>query len=141
MKSLAKKVSSLLPVLEPRGPVYLFALFEREDIPGKWDIVLSSDWSDRQAGDAIRFISEQIVPTLQPDELAALSRIVVIPSKDPGVLAMTSAADVTAGSLELFDGSFNGLQVQHALVFLSKRPGGALPETTANAAGASSVRK
>ena len=46
MKTLAEKVKALLPMLEQRGAVYLFALFEREETAGKWDIVLSSEWSD-----------------------------------------------------------------------------------------------
>jgi hypothetical protein len=41
MKSLADKVKALLPMLEQRGTVYLFALFERKETAAKWDIVLS----------------------------------------------------------------------------------------------------
>jgi hypothetical protein len=79
MNSLIEKVRSRLPALDKQGAVYLYALFEREDAPGKWDIVLSSDWSDKDATAANRFVSNEVVPLLDSSERAALSRVIVIP--------------------------------------------------------------
>jgi hypothetical protein len=127
MKALADRASSLLPLLDAKGKVYLFALFERDDISGKWDVVLSSDWSDKDASAAVRFVSEQLVPLLNDVELAALSRVVIIPSSEPGVLAMSSAANVTGGCLEVVDSNFMGLDIKHAFVFRCAKP--AIPAT------------
>ena len=85
MKTLADKVKALLPMLEQRGAVYLFALFEREETFGKWDIVLSSEWSDKDSIAAVRLISDALVPKLNPEELSALSRVFIAPSHDPAV--------------------------------------------------------
>jgi len=85
MKTLADKVKALLPMLEQRGSVYLFALFEREETSGKWDIVLSSEWSDQESAAAVRLISDALVPQLTPEELSALSRVFIAPSHDPEV--------------------------------------------------------
>ncbi len=85
MKTLADKVKALLPMLEQRGPVFLFALFEREETSGKWDIVLSSEWSDQDSIAAMRLISDALVPKLTPEELSALSRVFIAPSHDPAV--------------------------------------------------------
>jgi len=85
MKTLADKVKALLPMLEERGTVYLFALFEREETSGKWDIVLSTEWSDKEPTEAVWLISDALVPQLTPEELSALSRVFVAPSNDPEV--------------------------------------------------------
>ena len=85
MKTLADKVKALLPMLEQRGPVYLFALFEREETPGKWDFILSSEWSDKERMAAVRLISDTLVPQLTPEELSALSSVFIAPSNDPEV--------------------------------------------------------
>ena len=39
MKSLVDKLSAIAPELEQRDNVFLLALFERDDVPGKWDVV------------------------------------------------------------------------------------------------------
>jgi len=85
MKTLAEKVKALLPMLEERGTVYLFALFERTETAGKWDIVLSSEWSDHESAPAVRLISDALIPKLNPEELSALSRVFIAPSHDPEV--------------------------------------------------------
>jgi len=85
MKTLADKVKALLPMLEQRGSVYLLALFEREETPGKWDLVLSSEWSDKERMAAVRLISDTLVPLLTPEELSALSSVFIAPSHDPEV--------------------------------------------------------
>lgn len=85
MKTLADKVKALLPMLDQRGPVYLLALFEREETPGKWDLVLSSEWSDKERMAAVRLISDTLVPQLNPEELSALSGVFIAPSNDRSV--------------------------------------------------------
>lgn len=122
MKSIAEKLGTLLPSLLERGEVYLLALFERDDTPGKWDVVFSSTWSDQEPTPAVRFISEKLVPLLSPKELSALSRVVVIPSDQPAVRAMSSAINVEGGCADLIDCNFMGLQIKHAYVVRCKRP-------------------
>jgi len=122
MKSLVEKVRSSLPALDKHGLIYLYALFEREDATGKWDIVLSSEWSDKDATSANKLVSSEVVPLLNREELAALSRVIVIPSTAPAITAMSSAINVDEGSLEVQDCNFSGLQIKHAFVFRCKRP-------------------
>lgn len=122
MKSLADKLSTLLPSLLEKGEVYLLALFERDDVTGKWDVIFSSEWSDREPTSAVRFISDKLVPLLSPNELAALSRVVVIPSDQPAILAMSQSVNVEGECTEIQDCNFMGLQIKHALVIRCKRP-------------------
>jgi hypothetical protein len=122
MKALCEKLKTLLPELLERGPIYLFALFERDDAAGKWDVVLSAAWSDRDASSAIRYVSGKLVPTLSSEELASLARVVIIPSETPAVSAMTSAMNIAGGQTELVDCNLMGLQVKHAYIFRAQRP-------------------
>ncbi len=122
MKTLAEKVKALLPMLEQRGTVYLFALFEREETAGKWDIVLSSQWSDNERGDAVRLISDALVPKLNPEELSALSRIFIAPSHDPAVDQLIKADQ--AHHVERFYATgfdFMGVPIKQFYVFRTRK--------------------
>lgn len=122
MKSLAEKVRNLSAELEEYAPVYLWSLFENEDAPDKWDIVLSSRGSDQNAAAAIRKISKHLVPQLDKSELAAISRIVVIPSEEPSVMALAASMAVQGGLIEIRDSNFMGLAIKHAFLFRTQRP-------------------
>ena len=134
MKSLAEKVSKQLAKLDEFAPIYLWALFEHEDAPDKWDIVLSSQGSDQNTASAIRKISQHLVPELDKIELAAVSRIVVIPSEAPSVMALASDAGFQGGIAEIWDSNFDGLQIRHAYLFRTQQP--PRMRTAANPVGA-----
>lgn len=122
MKTLADKVKALLPILEQRGTVYLFALFEREETSGKWDIVLSSEWSDNERADAVRLISDALVPKLNPEEISALSRVFIAPSHDPAVEELIEADQ--AQHVERFYASgfsFMGVPIRQLYVFRTQK--------------------
>ena len=122
MKTLADKVKALLPMLEQRGAVYLFALFERKETAGKWDIVLSSDWSDMKRAEAVRLISDSLVSKLNPDELSALSRVFVAPSGEADV-DLLAIADEGVPMKHFFsdDFSFMGVPIKQAYVFRARK--------------------
>ncbi len=122
MKSLAEKVSKQMAKLDEFAPIYLWALFEHEDASDKWDVVLSSQGSDLNAASAIRKISQYLVPELDKAELAAVSRIVVIPSEEPSVMALASVTAVPGGIIEVSDCNFMGLVIKHAFLFRTQRP-------------------
>ena len=122
MKTLAEKVKALLPMLEQRGAVYLFALFERKETAGKWDIVLSSEWSDNERFDAVQLIADALVPKLTPEELSALSRIFVAPSGEAEV-DLLAIADEGVPMKHFFsdDFSFMGVPMKQGYVFRTQR--------------------
>ena len=119
---LADKVKTLLPMLEQRGAVYLFALFEREETFGKWDIVLSSEWSDKDSIAAVRLISDALVPKLNPEELSALSRVFIAPSHDPAVEELIDSE--LSNSVERFCASgieFMGVPIRQFHIFRTRK--------------------
>lgn len=122
MKTLADKVKALLPMLEQRGTVNLFALFERKETAGKWDIVLSSEWSDNERFDAVQLIADALVPKLTPEELSALSRVFVAPSGEAEV-DLLAIADEGVPMKHFFsdDFDFMGVPIKQAYVFRTQR--------------------
>lgn len=122
MKTLADKVKALLPMLEQRGTVNLFALFERRETAGKWDIVLSSEWSDNERADAVRLISDALVPKLTPEELSALSRVFIAPSGEPEVdVVVISWEGMPMKHFFSDDFEFMGVPIKQAYVFRTQR--------------------
>lgn len=120
MNELESRVAELLPVVRDHGAVYLYALIERED--SKWDVVISSEWTDGKSREAIDSLAKQLVPKLSKEALSSLSRIVAMPSKAPEVTAFTSAMNVKGGRVEIANSNFFGLQIKHVILFYSERP-------------------
>ena len=87
MRTLVEKVAGLLPELEERGAVYLFAMGERETV-GKWEVILSSDWSDADEIIAVKTVADALVKRLQPAELVLLAGVMIIPSNEPHISEM-----------------------------------------------------
>ena len=122
MKTLADKVKALLPMLEQRGTVNLFALFERKETAGKWDIVLASEWSDNDRADAVRLIADSLVPKLTPEELSALSRVFIAPSHEPEVDCLAIAEEgVPMKHFFSDDFEFMGVPIKQAYVFRTQK--------------------
>lgn len=117
MTPLATKVVSILPALEERGQVYLFALAEREDIDA-WDIVLSSDWSDKNWAAAIGIITDLLYPLLTSQERVSIARIAVVPSSDARMQEMPGSLDgVNPKDERVIYVSLLGSDVRRAFIF------------------------
>ncbi len=86
--ALIDKVGGLLRDLEARGVVYLYAFAERDDLD-RWDIVLSSDWSDKDPEEAVSFVYNKLRPHIAPREMVLISRISIIPTNDPRISELT----------------------------------------------------
>ncbi len=110
-------------IAEEKGDFALFALFLREDVPDRWDLIVSAPWvgSDKQA--ALDYLIGRIKTLLSPQDLTALSRIVIVDPDDAAVSDLNRAIHVEHGTAEVRDSSFFGLPIKHAYIITSKRPG------------------
>jgi hypothetical protein len=117
MIPLEAKVRPLLAKIQSSGDVDLFGVFERED--GKWDILVSSDWSDKDPDGVIRELAQDLVASLSKEELILVSRIVVIPSDAPAVTALSLGLRVEGDSVHVEDFNLFGLQTNRGVVFWS----------------------
>lgn len=106
-------------IADKKGQFVLFALFAREDLPDRWDLVFSAPWS-KTPNDAIAFIVAEIKNTLGPQELTNLSRIVQVAPTDPPVQAINRAISVEHGRAEIRDSNFFGVPIRHAYIITSR---------------------
>ena len=138
MSLFIDKVVSILPELEAHGTVYLFALAEREDIE-RWDIVISSEWSDSDWTAAVRTIVNLLRPRLTPGEITMISRVAIILSSDPTLQEMpVSLKGVVPEDNHIINVSFLGSDVRRAFVFKAQYPPKLLPRESLAAVAAQS---
>lgn len=118
---LAKKFASLEShIAESKGDFTLFALFEREEVPDRWDLMIAAPWvgSDRRA--AVTYVVDAIDSFLGSEALRDLSRIVVLDPNEAPVKALNQAIRAEHGSVEVRDSNFFGLPIKHAYIITSK---------------------
>ncbi len=103
-----------------KGNFTLFALIEREDSLGNWDVVVSVNWLGYTEKAIINNIASKIHKELTKEEQLMLSRIVVLSPSDPLVQNL-NLIDVEHGSVKLSNNTFNGIAIKQAYLITSKR--------------------
>ena len=103
-----------------KGSFNLFALFEREDVSNRWDLVLAAPWASDK-GETLRYFVVELKERLQPQQLVELSRVVVLNPNDDAVRAINNAFQIEHGRLEIRDSDLFGLPVKHGVIITSKR--------------------
>lgn len=106
-------------IASKKGDFALFALFAREDLPDRWDLVFSATWP-KSPNEAIEYIVSEIKNHIGSQELTNLSRVVFVPPTDPPVQAINRAFHVEHGSAEVKDSNFFGLAIKHAYIITSR---------------------
>jgi hypothetical protein len=84
----AKEVADKLRPLEMRlaadkGPFEFFALFLRQDLDNKWDLLVAAPWLQADKSASLQFLVNQVRSLLAPDELVLLSRAILVEDSDP----------------------------------------------------------
>jgi hypothetical protein len=102
-----------------RGDFALFVLLEREDLPGRWDLVVSAPWLDDERG-FVDYLVGYIKKMMGGEQLVALSRVVVAKPEDELVQAMTGAFSMKHGVWEIWNTEFFGLEIRHAYIITSQ---------------------
>ena len=75
----AKKLSALAKKIKAaKGPLEFLGLFLRDDSPDLWDLVIAAPWlkADRRA--SFEYIAEELREMMTGEELAGLSRVVIL---------------------------------------------------------------
>lgn len=108
-------------IADEKGGFVLFALFEREDAPNKWDVVISAHWFGEDKKETLKFIVRKINLKLTPEERVMLSRVVLLDPTDNLVKNVNSTTCIEHGNAEFVDCVFNGIVIKHAHIVTSKR--------------------
>lgn len=103
------------------GEFSLFALFLREDAPGKWDLVVAGPWIAKDKQKALKTISDRVSLDLSKSQLLELSRIIVLDPGSPALEAILGAVSISNSQTDVKDRNFFGLQIKHAIILESKR--------------------
>ncbi|MCZ6490508.1 MAG: hypothetical protein O7A06_08255 [Acidobacteria bacterium] len=123
MNEIVEKYASLeAEIAAKKGNFFLFALFLREDVPDRWDLMVSAPWLSLNKGEAVEYLVNEIKSHLGPQGLVNLSRIVLVDPNDPPARALAKAFHVEHGKVEVRDSNLFGLQVKHAFIITSKTP-------------------
>jgi len=109
-------------VATAKGEFVLFALFMREDVPDRWDLMVSAPWIGDDKQGVVDYLVGEIRSRMGTQALTDLSRIVVVDPNDAAVQALNRAIRIEHGGVEVKDSNFFGLQVKHAFIITSKQP-------------------
>ena len=109
-------------IAQERGDFALFALFMREEVPDRWDLMVSAAWAGGDNAAAVNYLVAQITSKLGDGDLVSLSRIVVIDPEDAAVRMLNRNVHVEHGNVEVRDSIFSGLAIKQAHIITSNRP-------------------
>jgi hypothetical protein len=107
-------------IAEDKGQFNLFALFEREDIANRWDLVIAAPWAKHDQP-TLRYIADSLKRHLEPAEMVLLARIVVLEASENPVRAINDSYSVEHGQVELNDPARYGLPVKNGYIITSRR--------------------
>ncbi|MEA2239730.1 MAG: hypothetical protein QOC81_4454 [Thermoanaerobaculia bacterium] len=120
MNDLAEKVSLVeRDIAKERGSLNLFALFEREDLHDRWDLVISASWAKMDLA-TLGYIADTIKRHLEPEDMTRLARIVVLPADEDPVRSINKRYDVEHGEVELNHPERFGLPVRYGYIITSR---------------------
>ena len=105
---------------DKKGAFTLFAVFERQDIPSRWDLVVAAPWVERDNEQALRLLAEELKQRLPTNELVRFSRIVLLDPSDASVRAITSEHSVEHGRIEIDEAHHYGLPVERGYVITAR---------------------
>lgn len=122
MNSLVPKLKTVEQRLsKKRGRFWIFALLQREDSSGKWDLLVSAAWlqeEDRQSLDHIIAALEQ---EFDRDDFLQLSRIVVLNPDNPVVQELSLAFSQEHRPTFIQNITVNGMQFVQGVIITSRR--------------------
>ena len=127
MRVLAQDIGEVFHPLERRiarekGEFTLFALLEREDVPDRWDLVVSAPWFGPNQHETVGYFIRQIQLQLGSAVMVALSCLVALDPSDPRVREITgSIPQVSHGRIELGVRTLIGMDIRQAIIITSHR--------------------
>ena len=114
LKGIERKLS------REKGAFTLFAVFERQDIPSHWDLVVAAPWIEQGNKNALKVLAAEMKERLSPKELERVSRIVLLHPGDANVRAITSEHSIEHGRLEIDEGSHYGFPAERGFVITAR---------------------
>jgi hypothetical protein len=109
-------------IAQERGDFVLFALVQREEtMPGRWDLLVSAPWFEKNEKATLDYLAEKLNATLSAQEMIQISRIILFPPDDPRLQEFKHRVKrpVVHGNVELSRWTFSNMPVSHAHIVTS----------------------
>lgn len=121
MDQLVEKLQEIeKEIAKEKGPLNLFALFEREDLYDRWDLVIAAPWAEMDRP-TLRYVADVLRRHLLTEEMVRLARMVILDATEDPVRAITEYYAVEHGRIELTHPRRFGLPVKYGYIFTSRR--------------------
>lgn len=125
-KELGRGLSEKLQIAEraiasAQGPFVLFVLAEREETPGKWDLLVSALWLENNRK-GVQKIVDGLNAHLTPADWIQLASITPLPPSMDYVQWIARKYDVQHHDQEVINTFWDSLFVPHGYVITAKLP-------------------
>jgi len=104
---------------EEKGPFKLFALIELAEVPGQWDVVMSSKELPDKDMETLRFVVNKIYAIVSKKEIVKVSRVILLNVNEPFVIEMERFLSRMNNPKEFFHCEIDDLQIKHAHIIVS----------------------
>ena len=122
MKDYIKKIIEVEKRMSDElGKFNLFALFEREDVKDKWDVLISMSISAKHKNEIVKKIHAEFVKDLPSEAIMKISRFVFLEQSNPIVQNLNMMAHCVHSNMEIRNSMINNLNIIHAIVITSQR--------------------
>lgn len=105
-------------VARQRGGFSLFALFEREETPGKWDLVAAAPWLETSRNE-IRELIDAVSTVFSVKDWKIIATVVPMKGASDFVQAITRKYHLEHGLEEIGSTYVNGVYITHAFLITS----------------------
>jgi predicted sugar kinase len=102
-----------------KGQFKLFALIELEEVPGQWDVVMSSKELPDRDMETLRFVVNKIYKFVNKKEIVKISRVILLNVNEPFVTALEKFLSLTHNPKEIFSCEIDELKIKHAHIIVS----------------------
>ena len=111
-------------IAREKGDFVLFALVQRTEGIGLWDLLISASWLGTKEAEILDFLARKLKETLTADEMMRLSRIVLFPPDDPRVQQILQLVkpSVNHGHVELSSWALSSMPISHAHILTAAEP-------------------
>lgn len=123
MNSLVPKLKTIEQRLsKKKGRFWIFALLQREDSAGKWDLLVSAAWLQEEDRQSLDHIISALEQDFDRDDFLQLSRVVVLNPDNPVVQELSLAFSQEHRPTFIQNITVNGMQFVQGVIITSRRP-------------------
>ena len=106
-------------IAQEQGEFKLFALFEREDIQGIWDVVLAADWLPGEEMKSLKYIFRKIRAVLDKKEFLKVSKVVLLDVNEPFVKEIQDLLEDYHNPSIFTNTVINGMSIKTGYIIVS----------------------